>query len=116
MVSSGDISENELKVFVALGLLRCVCIEVNGSSRQRGNRWHRVISIVAGGKTLNAIPIIFGIGVVTSVFGLTLVFYLIFSLRVLELVPSSEKSWPWPKPAPNWKRPSGGRIFRARPP
>jgi hypothetical protein len=44
MVSSGDISENELKAFVALGLLRCVCIEVNGSSRQRGNRWHRVIS------------------------------------------------------------------------
>jgi hypothetical protein len=60
--------------------------------------------------------IIFGIGVATSVFGLTLLFYLIFYLRVLELVPSSEKSWPWPKPAPNWKRPSGGRIPRARPP
>jgi hypothetical protein len=28
-------------------------------------------SIFAGGKTLNAIPIIFRIGVVTSVFGLT---------------------------------------------
>jgi hypothetical protein len=61
--------------------------------------WGR--SHCCGGKTLNAIPTIFGIGVVASVFGLTLLFYLIFSLRDLELFPSSEKSWPWPEPAPN---------------